>query len=259
MRVATFNILHGRSMHDGLVHVGRFADAIRALDADVLGLQEVDHYQPRSACADLTAIAAEAMGATDHRFVATLSGVPGGAWTPATGADPLAEASYGIALLSRYPARSWRVIRLPRLPVRVPLVTPDRKAIVVREEPRVAVAAVIDTPQGEITFVVTHLTFLPGWNTIQLRRIVQATRAASRLVLMGDLNMGPGPAWRITGLTPLARAATFPVARPLRQLDHILARGDVGSALDAHAMMLPVSDHRALSVVIEPVDGPAGR
>lgn len=250
MRVATFNILHGRSLCDGEVQVERFADAIRALDADVLGLQEVDLDQPRSAGADLTAVAAEAMGATDHRFVAALSGLPGGTWTAAAGAEQPGEPSYGVAVLSRYPVRSWQIVRLPILPVRVPLVTLDRKAILVREEPRVAVAAVIATPLGDITFAVTHLTFLPGWNALQLRRIMRATSGASRLVLMGDLNMGPGPARRITGLTPLARAATFPLNRPLRQLDHILARGDVGSPRDASVRTLPVSDHRALSVVL---------
>lgn len=251
MRVATFNILHGRSLHDGRVEVERFAEAIGALDADVLGLQEVDLDQPRSSRADLTAVAAEAMGAAEHRFVAALSGIPGGTWTAATGAEQPGSASYGVALLSRYPVRAWQVIRLPMLPVRVPFVTPDRKAIMVREEPRVAVAAIVATPLGDITFAVTHLTFLPGWNTVQLRRVVRATRAAERLVLMGDLNMGPGPARRITGLRPLARGATFPLAHPLRQLDHILARGDVGDARDAAATALPVSDHRALSVLLD--------
>lgn len=237
-------------MHDGKVEVARFADAIIALDADVLGLQEVDLDQPRSAGADLTAVAAQAMGASEHRFVAALSGIPGGTWTAATGAEQPGSACYGVALLSRYPVRSWQITRLPMLPVRVPFVTPDRKAIMVREEPRVAVAAVIATPLGDITFAVTHLTFLPGWNTVQLRRIVRATRSARRLVLMGDLNMGPSSVRRITGLAPMARAATFPLARPLRQLDHILARGDVGSPSDPAATAMEVSDHRALSVTL---------
>ena len=70
MRLATFNILSGRSLDDDRVDERRFADAIRSLDADVLGLQEVDRGQPRSQHADLTAVAAEAMGAVDHRFVA---------------------------------------------------------------------------------------------------------------------------------------------------------------------------------------------
>ncbi len=39
MRLATFNILHGRSLVDGRVDVARFADAVRGSDADVLALQ----------------------------------------------------------------------------------------------------------------------------------------------------------------------------------------------------------------------------
>jgi endonuclease/exonuclease/phosphatase family metal-dependent hydrolase len=42
MRLATSNILHGRSPADGLVDLTRLADAVRTLDADVLALHEVD-------------------------------------------------------------------------------------------------------------------------------------------------------------------------------------------------------------------------
>ena len=84
MRLATFNILHGRSLEDGEVKIERFAAAVRDLDADVLALQEVDRDQPRSHGADLTLVAAEAMGAIAHRFVATLHGEPG-IWVAATG------------------------------------------------------------------------------------------------------------------------------------------------------------------------------
>ncbi len=63
VRLATFNVLHGRSPRDGRVDLDRFASVVRALDADVLALQEVDRDQPRSHGADLTAVAAEAMGA----------------------------------------------------------------------------------------------------------------------------------------------------------------------------------------------------
>ncbi len=77
MRVATFNILHGRTVGDGVV-VDRLRDCVRRLDPDVLSLQEVDCDQPRSERADLTAAAAEAMGAVEHRFVAAISGHTGG-------------------------------------------------------------------------------------------------------------------------------------------------------------------------------------
>src|SRR4051795_4420197 len=113
VRIATFNILHGHSPEDDRVDVERFAAAVKTLDADVLGLQEVDRDQPRSMGADLTAVAAEAMGAPEHQFVAALSGTPGGTWMAATGHEQPGSASYGIALLSRYPVVSWRVVRLP--------------------------------------------------------------------------------------------------------------------------------------------------
>ena len=88
MRLATFNILHGQSLADGLVDVDRFAAAVRTLHADVLALQEVDRGQPRSHGADLAAIAADAMGAVEHRFVATMTGAPP-AWSAASTRLPL--------------------------------------------------------------------------------------------------------------------------------------------------------------------------
>src|ERR1700716_4417768 len=121
MRMATFNILHGRSVHDGNVEPDRLAESIRQLDADVLALQEVDLEQPRSAMADLTAVAAEAMGAISHRFVAAISGTPGATWMAATGREQPGTAAYGIALLSRYPVQSWQVVRLPRGPGAFPV------------------------------------------------------------------------------------------------------------------------------------------
>ena len=42
MRMATFNILHGRSVHDGAVHLDRLVDSVKQLDPDILALQEVD-------------------------------------------------------------------------------------------------------------------------------------------------------------------------------------------------------------------------
>ena len=102
MRMATFNILHGRSVHDGAVHLDRLVDAVKRLDPDILALQEVDLDQPRSGRADLTAVAAEAMGAISHRFVAAIAGTPGATWMAATGREQPGTAAYGIALLSRY-------------------------------------------------------------------------------------------------------------------------------------------------------------
>jgi endonuclease/exonuclease/phosphatase family metal-dependent hydrolase len=247
MRIATFNILSGRSPGDDNVDEHRFAEAVRALDADVLGLQEVDRNQPRSQHADLTAIAAEAMGATEHRFVAALSGLPGATWSAATGEDQSDSAAYGVALLSRYPVSGWLVVRLPPAPGRIPhrwhgRVLPDW----VRDEPRVGVVAEVATPSGQLRVVNTHLSFLRGWNVRQLRVLLRGLGDRSRpMVLLGDLNMGRATAERVTGLRPLATGATFPAHAPSLQIDHLLATPDV-RARSGGPVRLPMSDHLAL-------------
>ena len=253
MRIATFNILHGHSVEDGRVDVERLADAVKRLDADVLGLQEVDRDQPRSMNADLTAVAAEAMGAVDSQFVAALSGTPGGTWMAATGEEQPGS-SYGIALLSRFPVTSWRVVRLPVLRSRVPVwFRGDRRPKVVADEPRVAVAAVIEGPAGPMTVATTHLSFVPGWNVVQLRRLVRALAGTREpMVLTGDLNLEPRQVARVSGLRGIAAAPTFPADEPTRQLDHVLVRGPLAAVGPAEALRLPLSDHRALAVAVEP-------
>jgi endonuclease/exonuclease/phosphatase family metal-dependent hydrolase len=254
VRIATFNILHGRSLDDGQVDVDRLAAAVKSLDADVLGLQEVDRDQPRSLGADLAAVAAEAMGAVDHQFVAALAGTPGGTWMAATGDEQPGSAAYGIALLSRYPVISRRVVRLPALRARVPMwLKGSRRPVWVIDEPRVAVAAVLDGPFGEFTVCNTHLSFIPGWSALQLSRLVRSlTGTREPLAVIGDLNMEPRQAVRVSGLRALATAPTFPVDQPRRQLDHVLVRGTLRATGPAEAVRLPLSDHRALVVPCGP-------
>lgn len=252
MRVATFNILHGRSPEDDQVHVDRLADAVAALDADVLALQEVDRNQPRSRNADLTHVAAEAMGAREHRFVAALAGSPGSTWFAADGEEQPDDAAYGIALLSRYRLTAWQVVRLPAIRTRVPMrfghkVLPTW----VHDEPRVAVVADVDAPGRGLTVATTHLSFVPWWNRHQLRLLVRAIAGRRRpLLLTGDLNMDAATAGRVSGLRPLASHLTFPSPVPREQLDHVLADGVV-SAGASEAVSLAVSDHRALYVDLD--------
>jgi endonuclease/exonuclease/phosphatase family metal-dependent hydrolase len=252
VRIATFNILSGRSPVDDRFDAERFGTAIRTLDADLLGLQEVDRNQPRSEQADLTAVATDAMGAEHHLFVPALIGTPEAPWSAATGAEPPGSAAYGIAFLSRYDVLGWRVVRLPGAPVPVPHRVQGRRLPTwVRDEPRVAVIAEVASPRGRMDVVTTHLSFLRPWNGRQLRRLMAALAPRPNpMVLLGDLNMGPGAARRITGLTPLASGATFPSRAPREQIDHIL--GDrVPTPTGGRTVHLPMSDHRALLVDID--------
>lgn len=253
MRLVTFNVLHGASPDDGVVDLERFARAIVALDPDVLALQEVDRAQERSHGADLADVAAQAMGAASARFVAAMTGGLGDRWRPAPRTPAPDVPAYGVALLSRYPISGWRDLRLPRIAPPLPLLRRDpRRVELRREERRAAVVARVETPEGPLLAASAHLSFVPGWSQLQLYALRHAlTSASGPALVMGDLNMTPGPARRVTGFRPLVAAWSFPVEAPKVQIDHVLARGDVGEVVDARAVRLPVSDHRALVVELD--------
>jgi endonuclease/exonuclease/phosphatase family metal-dependent hydrolase len=256
VRLATFNLLHGRSLSDGTVHADRIRAAVADLDADVLGLQEVDRAQPRSGLLDLTALAADALGATVHRFAAAVVGTPGQTWQPWHSGADVGHPQYGIALVSRFPVTRWQITQLPGAPVRSPVYVPGGGLLLLRDEPRVLLAAVLDTPDGPLTVATTHLSFVPGWNVRQLRAAVRALRGLpGPRVLLGDLNMPAGPVRAFTGWQPLARAATFPNSFPRTQLDHVLAdpRGaaSLGRVVQVRTPPVAVSDHRPLVVRLD--------
>lgn len=258
VRVATFNVMHGRSASDGRVDIARFPATIAAIDADVLALQEVDRAQPRSGGHDLTASAAAAMGG-EGRFAPALMGTPGGAWRAATPGDASRrdEPAYGVALITRLPVRRWVSYRMPSLPLRAPIHEPGPGGGIrwMRDEPRVLLAAVLDVPIGDgsepgrpMTVAATHLSFVPGWNALQLRRVRRVLRRLPPpRLLLGDLNLPRWAARRLTAWRALAPAPTYPVHRPWVQLDHILGEGPGLPPVTAtRTLAMPISDHRAL-------------
>ncbi|HMR48401.1 MAG TPA: endonuclease/exonuclease/phosphatase family protein [Arachnia sp.] len=263
MRLVTFNLWSGRSAKLGAsaaaakgtrrwaksVDLDLLRAAVRELDPDVLALQEVDVGQSRSHHADLTGIAAEAMGAREYRFVPTLAGTPGALWS-LSGPLHRPTGQYGIALLSRYPALRWQDVPLPALRPSVKVMLPVvRQHLTVGEEPRAAIIANLDTPHGRIAVANTHLTWIPGSGIRQLREVTRYLgEFADPVLLVGDFNMwGPLPRM-ITGFRPLAEHATYPATRPSRQLDHIMLRGHGPSVAATRAVRVAVSDHLALVV-----------
>ncbi|MFF9644845.1 endonuclease/exonuclease/phosphatase family protein [Kitasatospora aureofaciens] len=240
LRIATFNLLHGQPLApDGAPRpypadaAAPLAEAIAALDADVLALQEVDRHQPRSGGIDQASVAAGAMGAGDWRFAAALHGRPApvAGWVPdPSGPNGLrvygpgevgdgAPSSYGTALLTRLPVRHWRARRFAPAPFGLPLRVAGRRGLTpVPDEPRAALAAVLEGERGPFTVVAAHLSFVPGWNMAQLTGIRRwiADLPQPHLVL-GDFNLvGAVPRTVLGGATALERTAPRVRVRELR-------------------------------------------
>jgi endonuclease/exonuclease/phosphatase family metal-dependent hydrolase len=234
LRVGTWNVASGRLPDGRPGSTDQLADAVRSLDVDVLALQELDRNQPRSGGVDQLAVAAAAFDAAGSVFVATLAGSPGPgrAWRAVTDDVGPDGPTYGIGLVSRLPVLAWRVRRFgaSRAVLPMPLPGPGGRPrlLFVPDEPRAAVAAVVDAPGGPMTVVSTHLSFAPAVSVRQLRALRRWVRTfPSPVVVAGDLNLpGPLPRW-LTGWTSLADGPTYPAADPRVQLDHLmLARSD---------------------------------
>ena len=149
--------------------------------------------------------------------------------------------------------RSWRVLRLGRARGRYPIMLPTTppRVVWINDEPRAAVVAVLEEPR--LTVAATHLSFVPGFNVVQLRRLrPRADQLPGPHVLLGDLNLPGGLPARLTGWHPLVTGPTFPSPAPRLQIDHVLS-GDLPAVADGAARIveLPLSDHRAVTVDLE--------
>jgi endonuclease/exonuclease/phosphatase family metal-dependent hydrolase len=260
LRLASFNVQSGRTATGGY-DASALARSVRALDADLIALQEIDHGLTRSAEHDQVADIVAALNAdggqwTGH-FLPTLLGSPNvvRTWRPAEVTDlPPGDPAYGIGLVTRLPVHAWHALRLGTFWGRMPMLVPTPRGrmmpLLVPDEPRAAIAAVVETELGVMTVIGTHLSFLPLRAPLQLRRIVDWSRALpGPRILLGDLNLPGALPQRISGWRRLADVATYPAHRPRSQLDHALADGlERVHGVDVRATRGEVSDHLALVV-----------
>jgi endonuclease/exonuclease/phosphatase family metal-dependent hydrolase len=250
LTVASWNVQSGRG--------GDLAAAARVLDADVLGVQEVDDAQPRSGGVDQTAVLAAATGAVWHRFAPTVSGTPGGSWRPVRAGD--AGPRFGVSMLSRRPVLASRVLVLRGSPVPGLVVVPGVPVPVpLRDEPRVVLAADVEVDGTVVTVATAHLSFVPGWNVLQLRRALQWLSLPGRpVVLLGDLNL-PAPVVDLAarGWRRLSTGPTYPASSPRVALDHALVHGAGWGAAAQRAVTVDVGDHRPVVLRLEVLASPS--
>jgi endonuclease/exonuclease/phosphatase family metal-dependent hydrolase len=155
--------------------------------------------------------------------------------------------------------QSWHVIRVQPFRFRAPVFIPGiNKWMMIDDEPRVCIAAVVEFEGALMTVAGTHASFVPGWNIPQIRQI---TRALSKLpgphILLGDLNLpAPVPALVTRWKALAAGLPTFPAPNPKMQLDHALLHDPSATfnrakqPVTARVEHLAFSDHRALVVEI---------
>ncbi|MGW2654290.1 endonuclease/exonuclease/phosphatase family protein [Streptomyces sp. NPDC001478] len=240
LRVATYNIHAGAGM-DNVFDLDRQVAALRALDADVIGLQEVDvHWGDRSGNRDLAAELAERLGM--H-----VSFAPIYSFDPVVEGGPRRE--FGVAVLSRYRIVSAENHELTRLstqdPNPVPAPAPGFGEVVLR---------VRGLP---VHVYATHLDYRgdPSVRTAQVadtRRIMAEDRAGARgpvrQILLGDFNAAPtapelAPLWQeLTDVEP--GAPTFPARNPVQRIDYVAVSKDTVRARGAAVPETLASDHR---------------
>ena len=249
VRVATFNIHHGANSRN-VLNLESTAHALEALEADVIGLQEVDRFfGTRSDFVDQAAWLADRLD-MHAQFAPTIDLDPSRRSVERVGISTRRQ--YGVAVLSRFPILESHMARLP-----------ENRLI----ERRAVLRARIDADGVPFAFSVTHLALGPAKSRrAQFRAAREVAFAGEEpAVLVGDLNAAPSQVrdyavftkglidvWAAKHRFPLAKrllGRTNPVLPiPLRRIDYILASRSI-RPISAKTHRTHASDH--LPVVAE--------
>ena len=191
LRVLSWNI-HGGVGPDRRYDLARIVDLVAAHDADVVALQEVDSRggKERTPFRELR----EALG--EHAAEARTISAPDG--------------HYGHAVISRFPLAATCVHDLSFR----------------SREPRCAISAEVEAPQGRFRLVTTHLGLSIWERRMQSARLAALARAdEGPCVMMGDFNDWFSFGWvrrRLKRELPSrTMERTFPAFRPMLRLDRI--------------------------------------
>lgn len=267
MRVATWNLLHGIPLRDPL-NVPELAQVATSISADLIGLQEVDRQQARSNYEHQTKTVADALGLPFWIFAPAVVGTPGETWEGATDTQVHShehleaesdQPHYGIGLASRYPLNNVKIMRFDAAPFSLPLLVPSEprpRMMKVSDEPRVAIIADVETPLGTVTVANAHLSFVPGYNVKQLRKLTKHLGdRPNPVIVLGDFNLPGRLANLVSRWDSLATLPTYPTFKPRIQFDHIITKGFSEETItrarnSAEVLPLAISDHCALVVEI---------
>ena len=253
----------------------KLGEAIGAIGADVIGIQEVDEQLARSGKASQTTVVAEAMSTQQWGFAPVMVGAPGEKWrklnshdTKIITADNVernrqsnVDGNYGIGIVSKVPVKHWDRLELGNSPFGMPLVIPAEnkkgkqsvKMIYVADEPRVALAA---TLENGWTVINTHLSFVPFVNYRQLRKIKKwaaqlSVQYGTQALIIGDMNLPKGLPAVASKWNSLVEQNSYPSWGGKVQFDYILSDSLKPDQYEALATLnTGVSDHLPVRVNI---------
>ena len=264
MKVTSWNLLHGMTIppKSGDDCSG-LAAAAAALGSDVISIQEVDHGLGRSNNAFQTRDIAIAMGAKNWAFAPSVIGSPEGKWEKANNdiatnqksTSEIDSGSYGIGIVSKISVIKWHRLNLGRSLVGMPLLIPNTdtgkpKAIYIKDEPRLAIAAQLENGW---TVINTHLSFVPGMNLLQLRKLKSwADSFGEKVLLLGDFNLPGGIPAIGSNWQSLHVQNTYPSWKPKIQFDYILSKGvALKNVIQVPTTKSTISDHLPLTIEID--------
>ena len=276
MRLTSWNLLHGLATplagaSENAPSAGPnepftlLASALRTLNPDLLGLQEMDFHLGRSGDSNQVAAIASMMGAEHWAFAPSVIGSPDENWRGTTDSDarvvtnknPIGSAGYGIGIVSKIPIRSWHRLELPAAPIGVLMTLPRAgklKKIYVRDHPRSALAAELE--DGWL-IINTHLSFVPVFNYLQLLKVKRWVKRLpvtdkTKIIIMGDLNLPFSVIVRGLHWNSLVTERTFPTWKPKAQIDYFLSQKiSAEDVIHIPSMLTGVSDHLPLTVEVD--------
>ncbi len=231
LTVVSFNVHWGVGSNRAGYPAFDLVEVCRGFDADVIALQET--WAPDG-------------GISQHDEVAQALGVSVAAvplaraelnpepklLSPAKEGRPEGEGDWCLALLTRQPIRTTRIVDLP--PLRL-----DSWS-------RVLLQAELDIDGTNLTVVTTHFSHLEFGSPLHTRALRRGLPPTDRPgVFLGDLNMW---GWTISLMAPkgwrrAVRGKTWPAQRPGHQIDHILVTPTV-EVVRSQVLDHLGSDHR---------------
>lgn len=236
MRLVTYNV-HRCVGVDGRLDVARVGAVLAALEPDIVCLQELDVGRARTGGVDQAQAIADILR-MKSRFHPAMT---------------VEEEQYGDALLTALPHTLMRTGALPTI------------RGVPGLEPRGALWVSIDTPDGPLQVITTHLGLVPREQRAQAAALIGPlwlgeARKRGPTVITGDLNAAWGSATyrafngrlcdvqRRRGLRAIA---TFPSSFPVLRIDHaFVSEGLVvdGVSTELGPLARKASDHLPLII-----------